>query len=286
MINKKNNDFSDIKNSFKEIKYKCSKEPPITSMIKEIRYLQDFIDNLGVLTFGRDIIFIIKHKITILPTKIYNSVVKTLQSIIGCCEHGNIADAYTLLRKYRDDLFFYLYLIVISENSDFYIDKKTNTQEIYVEKWLKNELSNLKITEILKYVSYSSKAKEGIIKYNLKDSFDKIGKNLNNFVHSNGVDYYNQNYYLYPEGELKSLTERFVNDLKYITMSFLFILSIIKNICIMSTDYIDALDFGDKPVKGSQYWVATFVSDFINKNGKLLDDNCKEYLREITGMEI
>lgn len=54
----------------------------------------------------------------------------------------------------------------------------------------------------------------------------------------------------------------------------------------MSTDYIDALDFGEVPEEGSQYWVAPFVSDFINKNGKLLDENCKEYLKEITGMEI
>lgn len=64
-------------------------------------------------------------------------------------------------------------------------------------------------------------------------------------------------------------------------MAYLFILSIIKNIFIISTDYIDALDFGYEPEE-----VAPFVSDFINKNDKSLDDEYKEYLREITGMEI
>ena len=125
MINKENNNFSDITNSFKSIKYECSDVPSIISMIEEIRYIQDLIDNLGILSFGRDIIFI-KNRIIASPTKIYNSVVKTLQSIIGCCEYGNFADSYILLRKYRDDLFFYLYLIVISENSDLFSDKKTN----------------------------------------------------------------------------------------------------------------------------------------------------------------
>ena len=281
-----NSNFLSAKRYFEKIKDKASEEAFIVLMITEIKYVQDFIDDLGGLSFGRDTIFIIKKGIRVSPTKIYNSVVKTLQSIIGCCEYVNIADAYTLLRKYRDDLFFYLYLIVVSDNSDLYNEEKANKHESYVEKWLKNELSNLEIKEVLKYISLSSKAKEGIIKYNLKNSFNKIGKNLNNFVHSNGVDYYNKNYYLYPKDELKSLTERFITDLNYITMSFLFILSIIKNICIMSTDYIDALDFGEEPEEGSQYWVAPFVSDFINKNGKLLDEECIEYLREITGMEI
>ena len=38
----------------------------------------------------------------------------TADSIISCCESGCMADAYSLLRKYRDDLFFYLYIVVCS----------------------------------------------------------------------------------------------------------------------------------------------------------------------------
>ena len=54
----------------------------------------------------------------------------------------------------------------------------------------------------------------------------------------------------------------------------------------MSSDYTDYLDAGDTPPDGSQYWVAPFVSDFLNNHKNVLDDKCDSYLREKTGMQI
>ena len=54
----------------------------------------------------------------------------------------------------------------------------------------------------------------------------------------------------------------------------------------MSYDYTDYLDVGDTPPDGSQYWVAPFVSDFLNNHKNVLDDRCDSYLREKTGMQI
>lgn len=278
-------DFSCLESTFDSIKKEISKEPSLLTLIIEIKYIQQFVDNLGFLVFGRDILFLKQRRIITL-TPILNSIVQTLQSILVCCEYGNLADASTLLRKYRDDLFFSLYLIVVCDDSNFFNQSELNKDEKLINNWLKNELRGLNIGYVFSQISKSTKLIEAVKKYNLEDSFNIIGKNLNNFVHSNGIDYYNKKYHQYSEKELKSISELFVYNLKYITMAFLFLLSLVRNIFIMSYDYTDAIDCGSNPTEGSQYWVAPFVSDFINKNGKLLDDGCKEYLREITSMEI
>ena len=44
------------------------------------------------------------------------SASKTLESISVCCHLGSFADANTLVRKYRDDIFLYLYIIEASIN--------------------------------------------------------------------------------------------------------------------------------------------------------------------------
>ena len=55
---------------------------------------------------------------------------------------------------------------------------------------------------------------------------------------------------------------------------------------LFRSDYTDYLDVGDTPPDGSQYWVAPFVSDFLNNHKNVLDDKCDSYLREKTGMQI
>ena len=55
---------------------------------------------------------------------------------------------------------------------------------------------------------------------------------------------------------------------------------------IMSTDYIDHLEFGLTPPDGSQYWVAPFVAEYIKSNIDLIDKSCYEYLKENTCMEL
>ena len=54
----------------------------------------------------------------------------------------------------------------------------------------------------------------------------------------------------------------------------------------MSTDYIDYLDCGIQPPDGSQYWVAPFIQEFLVENESLISENCLQYLRDNTSMEI
>ena len=66
--------------------------------------IRDFLDKFGFLTFGRDI-SIIRVSRLINGNIVLDSATRTMESIRYCGMNGNFADAYSLLRKFRDDLF-------------------------------------------------------------------------------------------------------------------------------------------------------------------------------------
>ena len=75
--------------------------------ISAMRKVEKFLNDFGFLSFGRD--FVLCGRQTFSLQMISTSCELTAGSIVSCCESGCIADAYSLLRKYRDDLFFYLH---------------------------------------------------------------------------------------------------------------------------------------------------------------------------------
>lgn len=91
-------------------------------LINDLMKIEEFLDDLVYLLFGRDAIFI-KLKYVIDVSDILQSSYITLSSCIECCKCGCFADANTLLRKYRDDLFFILYILVYKDTPRF--NKKT-----------------------------------------------------------------------------------------------------------------------------------------------------------------
>ena len=82
------------------------------------------------------------------------------------------------------------------------------------------------------------------------------------------------------------ISKEFGEAIIYITMSFLIVLVLIRPGLVMSEDYIDYLDCGYTPPDGSQYWVASFVSEYVSKHKGILDEKFDEYLRSVTGMQI
>ncbi len=110
---------------------------------------------------------------------------------------------------------------------------------------------------------------------------------LNNFVHSNGQLYYNFHIKEWIHIAIfQKYCKEFGETITYITMSFLMVLVLIRPGLIMSEDYIDYLDCGDTPPDGSQYWVASFVSEYVSRHKGILDEKFDEYLRSVTGMQI
>lgn len=245
--------------------------------IAEMRAVERFLSDFGVLSLGRN--FVLCGKYTFSLQMISTASELTAGSIISCCESGCLADAYSLLRKYRDDLFFYLYIAIYDSCNK--IDGKSpavNQMEANVERWIKNDLDDLHIGTVLQAIGQSSRARNAVQKYKLKSFFDALGDRLNNYVHSNGVAFYNRNANAYQGNTLQKQLNALARDMRSITIIFLFLLALISPLSIMSTDYVDYLDCNMTPPDGAQYWVAPFVTAFFKSNFDLIDEGWMEYL--------
>lgn len=259
-------------------------DPACQEVIQSLKYFENFLNQFEDLTFGRDVIVCRRPLFSV--NSVLSSLAFTVGSIISCCESGCLADANTLLRKYRDDLFFYLYLIVYDRNkyeeSGSAIIKE---MEKYIDSWSKNCLDNLQISVVLKTIAYFPEMRDTIKKYKLEIFFKSISKRLNNYVHSNGLNYYNRFIAVPGFSDVQKEMGLILTDMRYITVAFLFLLTLCSPIMIMSSDYVDSLELGFDPPENSQYWVAPFIEEFFKNNLNLIDRSCLDYLRENTSME-
>ena len=276
-------------NEFEINQHKVAGTSEFIQLNKVLLEIRDFIHELGFLAFGRDIHFL-RGIGPVTGNTILDSSARTMESIRHCCLNANFADAYTLLRKYRDDLFYYIYLFAVADKSDFlqFVEKNDlNKDEKNIWNWLHNQQKDLKIGDVLKCVASHPAAKKAVQDFKLKISFDDLAKKLNNYVHSNGRSFYNKSFdRIFHEGRVKEKCDEFIKASVYITMTFLLLLILISPLSIMSEDYTDYLDVGDVSPEDSQYWVAPFVSEFLGKYSYVLDEKCNEYLKEKTGMQI
>jgi len=130
---------------------------------KNIEFLESF-SNL-ILFSGRIISFFKDAKMYTVNTALLDNSVQTLKSIKMCCSLGSFADANTLIRKLRDDLILYVYLLDV-----------TNKRKPFVEEDLKNFRVE-KIDELEEAVSK--------IRFNpiITDDEKAVGAWLSNTVH-------------------------------------------------------------------------------------------------------
>ena len=279
----------DFINEFEKNRRKIEKNQGFIHLNETLLEIRDFLYELGFLSFGRDI-HVLRRMGAVTGNGILDSVARTMESIRYCCLNANFADAYSLLRKYRDDLFYYVYLFTVADNSDLtqYVDvQQLNEDEKNIWDWVHNKQKDLHIGSVLKCIASHPSARKAVKHFQLKYSFDKLADRLNNYVHSNGHRFYNESYdRLDMKHRIKEECKEFGEAAIFITISFLFLVVLINPLLIMSYDYMDYLEVGDTPPDGSQYWVAPFVSDFLNNHKNVLDDRCDSYLREKTGMQI
>lgn len=268
----------------KENKAVLYKFKSVSRLIKKINAIESFLNDFSFLAAGRDCI-VCKNYVFSLQ-KILNSSQATLRNMIESCKCFCLADAYILLRKYRDDLFFCLYIVLYDVNIKSGTTKNTNRMETNIEQWCKNCLSNLHISEVLATIGSSDCLKETVRKYGLQKSFNQIGVHLNNYTHGNGYLFYNSHACFLDEKDIERQLLNIVSTTQYITMTFLFLLVLCAPQYIMSSDYIDHLDLGQVPPENSQFWVAPFVEEFFKKNLAIIDTNCYEFLKECTCMKL
>jgi len=261
---------------------------------ESMRSFIEFFDSLDSLVWGKAIPFMGNKKTFIFDTQLIQSAKYTLNSIKLCFEYGSASDANTLIRKFRDDLFFYLYILEVNNNQVVLFDqnrrseiKSHNRQVDFVIKWFNNELKNFDFNKnIISYLKKNSNIKEVIEKHNLEDAWKKIFKNLNNYVHNNGVSYCEINYLELEHEVVEKVFTDIVVKVEYITVVFMTLFILIKPHYIMASGYIDYLEIDLEPPIDSQYWVASFIQEFIDEKIAKHNPDLKLFLKEKVYMDI
>lgn len=289
---------------------------------EDIDYLTEFFKGLSELIYsnGRMISFFSNVEYFTLSTELIDSSAQTLKSIKLCCSIGSFSDANTLIRKLRDDLIQYLYIInVINlresfseeslkglnfDNPQEFANSILNLQfndsitddEQAVTAWFKNSVSDLRrpIKKKLEFENYMKVLKQNdninqiLTKYNLQEYWETLRKRLNNYVHNNGTYFSKHNIISAYDNNLATHLKNINIRTTYISSYFLVMLLMIESSLISSTDYIDHLDCDIQPPEDSQYFVANFIQEFIDRKVTNIHPELKKYLKDnnINGMKI
>lgn len=289
---------------------------------KDIDFLTEFFNSLSELFYfnGRIISFFFDKEYYTLNTALIDSSAQTLKSIKLCCSIGSFSDANTLIRKFRDDLIQYVYILNITslckpfleesilelktDNSEEFANSILNLQfnntlsddEQAVVAWFNNSVIDLQrpIRKKLEFQNYMKVLRQNeninqiLTEYNLQEYWETLRKRLNGYVHNNGTSFASHNtisaFHKNLAVHLKNINIR----TSYISSFFVVLLFMIEASLFSSTDYIDHLECDMQPPENSQYFIAPFVQDFIDKKVVKIHPELKQYLKDnnINGMRI
>ncbi len=287
---------------------------------QEIDYLAEFFKRFSELIFynGRIISFFTVSGIHYLNTSLLDSSSQTLRSIKLCCSIGSFSDANTLIRKLRDDLILYVYILSIINTRKPFIEedvenlKLDNPEEFVgsfskirinsimtddekaVAAWFSNTVSDipkslrrkLEFENYMKIIKQNPKINQVIEQYNLQNYWETLRKRLNDYVHNNGVRFSLQNSIRVNDKNLDVHFKNINTRTFYIASFFIVALLMVDSSLIASTDYIDHLDCNLEPPVDSQYFVANFIQDFIDTRITKLHPEIKQYLIDNNNYEM
>lgn len=293
-----------IENSFP----KWITEVPDISRDVSLEIFYELIENvhsimglLGDRSYSMPKILSTNDKMHILFADFFNSIDNTLKSTLVCTRMGNFSDANILLRKYRDNLFQWLFIInsidlidgkklddILGDMpGDEFSDESVERLSDAILSWFQDPELNAKwrkqyfdITPYITALQSNILIKTCFDSY-LKTTWDLLGTDLNNYTHGNGKLYLiSNNIRGYSKKVIESQIEGLVSRLWKTTACFLSVLILDQSYFIMSSDYTDYMDFGQTPPENSQYWVAPIIQDFIDKYITRIHPDLKRFLKD------
>lgn len=300
---------------FTSYKSKLSTLDCYSNFLKVIKSNEEFIDNLFEQVFDKPVICITSNKTYIIDTLFLRTAIRTLNSISVCCSYGCFADSRVLVRKYRDDLFQYLFIIEVLNNRKGLTNDEISelipgemdaeklctlvemTMKIVtngsrkdrndkaVDAWFDDKVltggfrKELSIENYLNYLKQNPDIQRCILEHGLDDIWENIRRRLNNYTHANGKKFIEHNLLEYLSvQEIENCILEISEEISFITSAFLVFLILLKPEFIMSSDYIDSIEMGFEPPEGSQYWVAPFIKEYIDESIAKLHPELKSFL--------
>jgi hypothetical protein len=274
-----------------------------------IEFLQNFSNLISF--SGRIISFISPEKVHIVPTTyMLDSSIKSLLSIRNCCSTGSFSDANTIIRKLRDDLLLYVYILsIINKRKTFTEDSlekfkmdnieesisgfkglefnELNHDEKAVKAWLSNKVHELPyhIKKKLGYENYMKVLKQNknvneiLLKYDLKKYWGFLQIKLNDYVHNNGILFSQHNLIKSNDSNLKIYLQNINTRTSYTITFFLILITMIESPLLCSGDIEDYLSLDIEPPDNCQYEIAPFIQEYINKKVIILHPELKDYLQ-------
>lgn len=211
-----------------------------------------------------------------------SSVKGTIESIKTLLINGRLNDAYSLTRKYHDS-------VIINIYADLYLEDNFSIENMVVQQinnWLqgKEKLPEYKIMN--NYLSNHKKL-QSINKLLLHEKYyTHLRQRLNDHTHYNFFQYmmFNDNEIHNPK-RIETLGQM-SNDVRDIFIKHFIWLFTIKGHYMMSSDYVDYLDYGETPPEDSQYDVANFVQEVFDDIIKIHREDLAIELKNSTCMNL
>ncbi|PKQ45198.1 hypothetical protein [Confluentibacter flavum] len=272
----------------------------------------DFLDEFTTLIKwnSRIISFRTDKNSYFIDTNLIDNSIQTLRSIKLCCSIGSFSDSNTLIRRLRDDLLLYIFILDITNQRKTFLDEdiknlnfenpesfvKTFSKihfnpnltdnEKAVDAWLGNRVQELprnikmklSFENYMKFLKQNENISRILIDYNLNSYWNELTKRLNNYVHNNGREFTNHNLIKHNDKILKTFLKNVNIRTSYITSFFIVLISMVESALMCSTDTIDHLDCGIEPPEDSQYEIAPFIQTFIDEKVAKLHPELKQYL--------
>ncbi len=253
--------------------------------------IHEIVSKLGDYASFHTQILVSEIKIHELNSEFFSSIDNTLKSVYMCSKMANFSDATVLLRKYRDDLFQWLFIVEsISdieksklfenmEQNDVYCKEENDIQELYLAltKWFNSSIDiNDKKTIKLKYfdaeIYRKSLCRQSLLNACFDQFLDPIWINLNDrlndYAHINGFKFIHANNAAnnYEIAYFNEKLNELGDILLQITSCFLCFLILTKPFYLSSRDFIDSLERNVEPPINSQFWISPIFRNFIETN--------------------
>jgi len=305
------NNFNDVENS-EEFKFFSNE------LEKNIFFLESFASH--ILYSGKVITFISDKKVNILNPILLQSCCKTLKNINYCCSTGSFSDANTLIRKFRDDLLLYAFILDSSTKRNVFksdelnkldlsntknftqsflsltIDTTLSMDETAVAAWFENSVDQLSaknrrrlsFDNYMTYLEQDDRIKQILKDYKLEKYWTTLTTKLNDYVHNNGIKFTSHNLISLPNINLEVFLNNINFRISYILTFFLILILMIDSTLIRSDDMMDYLENDIPPPEDLQYDIAPFIQEYIDEKVVALHPELKQYLKDnnINGMNI